>query len=254
MKVTFLGTGTSQGVPVISCPCKICTSSNPRDNRLRSAILIEDEGTNIVIDTGPDFRQQMLRAQVKHLDAIVFTHEHKDHLAGLDDIRAFNYFNKKRVDVYAHERVQAAIKREFPYIFDGNNYPGIPEIDLYDIRAGVNIQINNITLQPLEVMHYQLPVFGFRINNFVYITDANFIAPHVMREIKGVDHFVINALRREKHISHFTLDEALAVIEEVNPGRAYLTHISHQLGLHDDVAAELPKNVVPAYDGMIIEM
>ena len=251
MKVTFLGTGTSQGVPLIACPCDVCQSIDPHNKRLRTSILIEDKGKVIVIDTGPDFRAQMLREKVKQLDAVVFTHEHKDHTAGFDDIRAFNFIGKKKIDVYASARVQEAIKREYAYIFSDFKYPGIPEINLFLLRNEPTV-VHGIELLPIEVLHYKLPVFGFRIGDFTYITDANYISEAEKEKIKGSKVLVLNALRREPHVSHFTFDEALKVIEEIKPERAYLTHISHQLGLHADVSKELPDGVELAYDGLRI--
>lgn len=253
MKITFLGTGTSQGVPVIACKCAVCTSSNPKDNRLRSSILVQQDQTNIVIDSGPDFRQQMLRAGVTHIDGLVFTHEHKDHVAGMDDIRAFNYVNKRKVDVYATELVHTALKREFPYVFEDMKYPGVPEIDLHLIGKE-KFKVGEVELQPVEVLHYRLPVNGYRIGNFTYITDANFIPEETYRLIEGSEVLVINALRKEPHISHFTLNEALEVIQKVKPRQAFLTHISHQLGLNDEVNATLPSNVSCAYDGLEITL
>jgi phosphoribosyl 1,2-cyclic phosphate phosphodiesterase len=253
MKITFLGTGTSQGVPVIACPCEVCASQNPRDKRLRSSIMIEDGGKVIVIDSGPDFRQQMLRANVKQLDGLVFTHEHKDHIAGMDDIRAFNYVLKKNIDVYATEKVQEVMKREFPYVFDDFKYPGVPEINLHTI-CNKEFEVAGIKFLPVEVMHYRIPVFGFRIGDFTYITDANFISEEERKKIRGSKIIVLNALRREKHVSHYTLDEALEVLKDLKPEQGYLTHISHQLGLHDDVNHELPENIHCAYDGAIIEL
>lgn len=251
MKVTFLGTGTSQGVPLIACPCNVCQSIDPHNKRLRTSILIEDKGKVIVIDTGPDFRAQMLREKVKQLDAVVFTHEHKDHTAGFDDIRAFNFIEKKKIDVYASARVQEAIKREYAYIFSDFKYPGIPEINLFLLRNEPTI-VHGIELLPVEVLHYKLPVFGYRIGDFTYITDANYISEEEKEKIKGSKVLVLNALRREPHVSHFTFDEALKVIEEIKPERAYLTHISHQLGLHSEVSKELPDGVELAYDGLRI--
>lgn len=251
MKITFLGTGTSQGVPLIACPCNVCQSIDPHNKRLRTSILIEDKGKVIVIDTGPDFRAQMLREKVKQLDAVVFTHEHKDHTAGFDDIRAFNFISKKRIDVYASARVQEAIKREYAYIFSDFKYPGIPEINLFLLRNEPTL-IHGIELLPVEVLHYKLPVFGYRIGDFTYITDANYISDKEKEKIKGSKVLVLNALRREPHVSHFTFDEALKVIEEIKPERAYLTHISHQLGLHAEVSKELPEGVELAYDGLRI--
>lgn len=253
MKVTFLGTGTSQGVPVIACDCTVCTSVNPHDKRLRTAALIEHEGTTIVIDAGPDFRQQMLRAQVKKIDAILITHEHKDHLAGLDDVRAFNFINKTTVKVYAHERVQEEIKREYRYAFDGTNYPGLPQIELHDLNPFVDIQIGAIHITPIEVLHHQLPVLGFVVCNFAYVTDANFIGQRALDKLKDKEHLVLNALRKEKHISHFNLSEALEIIASLQPKNAYLTHLSHQMGLHSELQNILPARVYAAYDGMIIE-
>ena len=253
MKITFLGTGTSQGVPLIACNCKVCKSGDSKDNRLRTSILIEENDKTFVIDTGPDFRQQMLRAGVKNLDAVIFTHEHKDHTAGFDDIRAFNFMNKKKMDVYASARVQEAIRREFAYIFSDFKYPGIPEINLHLLENKLTV-IEGVDFLPIEVMHYKLPVFGFRINDFTYITDANYISDAEKEKIKGTKVLVLNALRREPHISHYTLKEAIELVEEINPERAYFTHISHQLGLHEDVQKELPANIELAYDGLKIEM
>ncbi|HWZ14238.1 MAG TPA: MBL fold metallo-hydrolase [Mucilaginibacter sp.] len=249
MTITFLGTGTSQGVPVIACNCEVCTSADPRDNRLRTSILIEAEERVIVIDSGPDFRYQMLRAHVQRLDAIVFTHEHKDHIAGLDDIRAFNYKQQAPIDVYADQRVQEALKREFHYIFDDYKYPGIPQLNLHTIRLEP-FNIGGIEFIPIEVMHYKLPVLGFRINDFTYITDAKSVSDEEREKIKGSKILVINALQKQYHISHFTLDEAIAFAEEMGAEKTYLTHISHRLGTHRAISAMLPPNIGLAYDGL----
>ncbi|HRG57757.1 MAG TPA: MBL fold metallo-hydrolase [Bacteroidia bacterium] len=253
MKITFLGTGTSQGVPLIACKCEVCVSANEKDKRLRSSILVETETTTIVIDTGPDFRQQMLREQVQKLDAVVFTHEHKDHIAGLDDVRAFNFIQQKHMDVYATSRVQAAIKREFAYIFAEEKYPGIPLVNLHQIDLKP-FKINDVELVPIEVLHYKMPVLGFRLADFTYITDAKSISNIEKEKIRGSKVLVLNALRREEHISHFTFEEAIALAQELKVERAYFTHISHQLGLHDEVSAELPSNIFLAYDGYKIEI
>lgn len=253
MKVTFLGTGTSQGVPVIACKCAVCTSSDPRDSRLRSSVMIENNGTTIVIDSGPDFRQQMLRAKVNHIDGLIFTHEHKDHIAGMDDIRAFNYIHNEKVNVYATVRVQEALQREFPYIFADFKYPGVPEIEMHTFDSTAFF-VGSLKIEPIEVLHYRLPVHGFRIGDFTYITDANAITNLELNKIRGSKIVVINALRREPHVSHFTLNEALEVIEKINPEKAYLTHISHQLGKHTDVNAELPFNVKCAFDELVLEL
>ena len=251
IKVTFLGTGTSQGVPLIACDCQVCTSSNHKDKRLRSSILVESSSTKIAIDSGPDFRQQLLRERIKMLDAVVFTHEHKDHIAGLDEVRAFNYVNRMRMPVYASNRVQQALKREFAYIFAEEKYPGIPEIDLFEIQDEA-LQIGTLKLEPINVLHYKLPVKGFKIKQFAYITDANFIPDEQKEKLYNLDVLVLNALRRETHISHFTFDEAIALVNELKPRKAYFTHISHQLGLHDEVNTELPNNIELAFDGLQI--
>jgi phosphoribosyl 1,2-cyclic phosphate phosphodiesterase len=253
MKVTFLGTGTSQGVPIIACQCNVCKSADKRDNRLRSSVLIESKNKTFVIDTGPDFRQQMLRADVKNLDAILFTHEHKDHTAGFDDIRAFNFIHQKKMEVYASERVQKAIKNEFAYIFSDFKYPGIPEINLHLIKNRP-FDLEGIQIIPIEVMHYKMPVFAFRIEDFTYITDANFISEKEKEKIKGSKVIVINALRKETHLSHYTFNEAIKLMEELKPEKAYFTHISHQLGLHAAVQNELPSFIELAYDGLRIEV
>ncbi len=247
MKITFLGTGTSQGVPVIACKCKVCKSSDEKDKRLRSSIMIETQGTTIVIDTGPDFRQQMLRENVEKLDAVIFTHEHKDHIAGLDDVRSFNYIQKKAMDVYALKRVNEALKREYAYAFAKDKYPGVPQLNLHNID-NKEFKINNVTIIPIKVMHISLPIFGYRIKDFTYITDASFISDEEKLKIKGSKILVVNALRKKKHFSHFCLSEALELIKEIKPEKAYLTHVSHQMGLTKDIKKELPANVALAYD------
>lgn len=253
IKFTFLGTGTSQGVPIIGCQCPVCRSTDLHDKRLRTSLLIESDTTTVVIDSGPDFRQQLLRADVRKLDGLVFTHSHKDHLAGMDDIRAFNYLQGKAVDVFATEFTQQVIKKEFEYIFSNVNYPGIPELTLHTISKSETFQIGDLVFTPIEVMHYKMPVLGFRINDFTYITDANFINEEEISKILGTKILVLNALRKETHISHFTLEEAIQLASEINPDETYFTHISHQLGFHEEVNAELPNRMQLAYDTLAIE-
>lgn len=249
MKITFLGTGTSQGVPVIACDCETCHSVDNHDKRLRTSILIEKDETTLVIDAGPDFRQQMLRENVKHLDAIILTHEHKDHIAGMDDVRAFNYRSQDAIDVFAEERVQKAIKKEYSYVFAEFQYPGIPKMRLNQI-TDYGFTAKGIALTPLRVFHYRLPVYGFRIDNFAYITDANYVPEETKEKLFGIKYLVINALRKEKHISHFSLREAISLINEISPRKSLITHISHQMGLHEEVSAELPPGIRLAYDGL----
>jgi len=250
MKITFLGTGTSQGVPVIGCNCKVCQSEDEKDKRLRVSVLLETKDKTIVIDSGPDFRQQLLRENVQKLDAVVFTHEHKDHTAGLDDVRAFNYKQKKPMEVYAHSRVQESLKLEFSYIFAENKYPGVPEVKLINIGKETTFNIGSLCFNPIEVYHYKLPVLGFRIGEFTYITDAKTIKEEEKQKFKNTEVLVINALRREEHISHLNLKQALNLIEEINPKKAYLTHISHLFDTHENIQKELPKNVFVAHDGL----
>jgi phosphoribosyl 1,2-cyclic phosphate phosphodiesterase len=252
LKVTFLGTGTSQGVPVIACGCEVCKSHNPKDKRLRTSLLIETESTTVVIDSGPDFRQQMLRNDVKKLDAIIYTHSHKDHLAGLDDVRAFNHFQQQATEIYATPFTQQMIKQEFSYIFDRKDYPGIPQVNLNTIDKNTPFQIGDIIFAPIELLHFKMPVLGFRFNDFTYITDANFISDEEKQKIRGTKYLVLNALRRETHISHFTLNEAIALSAELTPNHTYFTHISHQLGLHDEVQKELPPAINLAFDMLSI--
>lgn len=253
MKITFLGTGTSHGIPVIGCDCIVCTSNNIKDNRLRSSIMVEAKGKTIVVDTGPDFRQQMLRENVKRLDAVIFTHEHKDHTAGLDDTRSFNFWQDEALPVYATERVQKNLMKSFDYIFSGTKYPGIPQVDFHTIALEPFV-VEDIEVTPIEVLHYRLPVLGFRFGNFTYITDANFISDEEKEKIYGTEVLVLNALRIDKHISHFSLEEAIAMVKELNPGVTYFTHISHQLGLHDEVENQLPENIHLAYDGLKLDL
>lgn len=249
MEVVILGSGTSQGVPVIACDCSVCTSVDPKDNRLRCAVLVSYNGKNFVIDAGPDFRQQMLREKVKTLEAVVFTHEHKDHIAGLDDVRAFNYIEDRDMDVWCTKAVEKALKREYHYAFAEDKYPGIPQLKLRNFE-NQSFELQGKQWIPVEVMHYQMPVKGFRIDNFVYITDAKTITDEEMEKLKGVEVLIINALRIEPHISHFNLEEALDFIAQVQPKKAYLTHISHLFGTQAEIEAMLPENVGVAYDGM----
>ena len=249
MKVIFLGTGTSQGVPVISCKCDVCISVDYRDNRLRSSIFVEMNGIHIVVDTGPDFRQQMLRERIDKVDAILFTHAHKDHTAGMDDIRSYNFSQKKDMPIYARKEVQKQLKQEFSYIFSTSTYPGIPKVELITLN-GNPFEVREQTVVPIAVMHHQLPVYGFRFGDFTYITDANFISEGEKEKIKGSKVIVLNALQKEDHISHFTLDEAVEVMQELHPEKGYFTHISHRLGLHMDVSKELPDNIELAWDGL----
>ncbi|MBX2932885.1 MAG: MBL fold metallo-hydrolase [Ferruginibacter sp.] len=252
LKITFLGTGTSSGVPMIACPCDVCSSADKKDKRLRSSILVQSATTTFVVDTTPDFRYQMLRAGVKKLDAVLFTHPHKDHIAGLDDVRAFNYFQQKPMDVYANSLTEEAIKREFAYAFSDKKYPGIPSLNLITIDEN-SFYIGDIPVTPVLVWHLKMPVLGFRFGNFTYITDANRIDEEEKEKIKGSEAMVLNALRKEKHISHFTLDEAIALVNELAVPRAYFTHISHQLGKHLHVNAILPKGIELAWDGLELQ-
>lgn len=253
MKITFLGTGTSQGVPVIACECNVCRSIDPHDKRLRTSILVELNDKVFVVDTGPDFRQQMLRTKTKQLDAVLFTHEHKDHIAGLDDVRAFNFVQKRSMNVYAEPPVQTALRRDFYYAFADEKYPGVPQIELHTIGTEP-FEAEGIPIIPIRVMHYKMPVLGFRFGDFTYITDANFISEEEKEKVRGSKVLVLNALRREDHISHFTLQQALDLIFELKPEKSYLTHISHRLGRHQDIGLELPDNVELAYDGLELNL
>lgn len=253
MKITLLGTGTSQGVPVIGCTCEVCRSVDYRDKRLRVSVHLEIDGKSIIIDSGPDFRQQVLRERIKTLDALVFTHEHKDHTSGLDDIRAYNFMQRKDMPLYGEERVLEQLKREFAYIFADSRYPGIPQVQLYPI-TNEPFEIEGITITPIRVMHYKLPVFGFRVGDFSYITDVNYISAEEMEKVRGSKVIVLDALRPEPHISHYSLAEAVQVLEELRPEKAYLTHISHLMGLHREVDEKLPDFVRLGYDGLRIEL
>jgi phosphoribosyl 1,2-cyclic phosphate phosphodiesterase len=253
LKITFLGTGTSQGVPVIGCNCEVCRSVDYRDKRLRVSIHLQIDGKSIIIDSGPDFRQQVLRERIKKLDAIVFTHEHKDHTAGLDDIRAYNFLQHKDIPLYGEERVLEQLKREFSYIFADFKYPGIPQVQLHPVSEEP-FAVEGIRFTPIRVKHYKLPVLGFRIGDFTYITDANYIAPEEIEKIRGSKVIVLNALRKDHHISHFSLQEAIELLEGLQPEKAYLTHISHLMGSHREVEPELPDFIRLAYDGLQIEI
>jgi len=253
MKLTFLGTGTSQGIPVIACECAVCVSLDEKDKRLRTSVMISLNNENYVIDTGPDFRQQMLREKVSNLRAVLFTHEHKDHVAGMDDVRAFNFKHQKDMDVYCDLNVQKALYREYPYVFSENRYPGVPKVKLHQISKDNSFTINNNVFIPIEVLHYKLPVLGFRVKDLSYITDAKTISDVELAKVMGSKVLVVNALRIKEHISHFNLSEALAIIALVKPKTAYLTHLSHLMGTHEDTLKKLPDNVFVAYDGLVVD-
>jgi phosphoribosyl 1,2-cyclic phosphate phosphodiesterase len=251
LKITFLGTGTSSGVPMIGCNCEVCTSTDKKDNRLRSSIMVESATTKLVVDTGPDFRYQMLRENVKHLDAILFTHPHKDHLAGLDDIRAFNFFSKKPMNIYADSLTEEALRRDFYYVFADNKYPGIPDLHLNTI-AQEPFVVGDIPVVPILVWHLKMPVLGFRFGKFTYITDANRIDEPEKEKIRGSEAVVLNALRKQKHISHFSLGEAIDMVHELKIPLGYFTHLSHQMGKHALIEEELPDGIHLAYDRLIL--
>jgi len=251
LKITFLGTGTSQGVPVIGCECEVCRSLDYRDKRLRSSVHIQAGNQSLIIDTGPDFRQQMLRENIKHLDAVLFTHAHKDHIAGLDDVRAYNFLQQSDMPLYGRQEALEQIKVEFYYAFEKDKYPGIPQLRLHEISEE-SFSINGIAVTPLPVMHMKLPVLGFRIGNFSYITDANFISDATYEKLKGTEILVLNALQKEKHLSHFNLEEALNEVKKIGAAKTYFTHISHKLGKHKIIEKELPESVALAYDGLTI--
>jgi len=251
--VTFLGTGTSQGIPVIACQCNVCQSLDYRDKRLRTSVHIEINGQSFVIDTGPDFRQQMLLAKITKLDAVLYTHEHKDHTAGMDDIRSFNFKQKKDMPLYARKQVLNQLKQEFAYVFSNSKYPGVPQVELHEI-TNKPFKVAGIAIEPIDTMHYKLPVFGFRIEDFVYVTDTNYISEPELDKMRNAEVLVLNALHQSPHISHYNLKEALEVIDQVQPKQAYLVHMSHQMGLHSDIEAILPDNVSFAYDGLKVKL
>jgi phosphoribosyl 1,2-cyclic phosphate phosphodiesterase len=250
MNITILGTGTSSGVPVLTCQCDVCKSTNPKDSRLRVSVLIQTDGLDIVIDSGPDFRQQILKTNLKKLDALLFTHEHKDHTAGLDDVRPFNYIaGKKYLNIYARETVLNQLKREFHYAFLEQSYPGVPLLNT-NLIENKPFSIQGLEIIPIEVLHHKLPVFGFRIKDFCYITDVNYISEKELEKAKGAKILVLDALHRTPHISHFTLEQAIEVAKEIGAEKTYFTHISHHMGLHDSVNKELPAGMELAYDGL----
>lgn len=251
MEITFLGTGTSQGIPIIGSDHPVCLSEDSRDKRLRVSILVEWDNYTYVVDCGPDFRQQMLANQVSKIDGILFTHEHNDHIIGLDDVRPF-YFKQGDISVYAHPRVIKALEKRFDYVFETvNKYPGTPSLKINEINDNP-FTIGNLEVIPVNVWHHKLQVYAFRFGDFAYVTDAKTIEEEELEKLKGVKVLTVNALRKEPHLSHFNLEEALDFIKKVNPERAYLTHISHLLGFHEEVEKELPENVFLAYDNLKI--
>lgn len=279
-KLTFLGTGTSQGVPMIGCGCDVCRSMDPRDKRLRASVLVEYEGLRILVDAGPDFRQQMLRAGVSHLDAILLTHNHKDHTGGLDDIRAFNYLEKRATEIYCEKYVEDALRMEYSYAFAEKKYPGAPEWHVHNIDenpfmihaggpyevlvwehgkgyirsvAGSDDPVKSVEIIPIRGMHYKLPVLGFRFGNIAYCTDMNYIPEEEFEKLQGLDHFIINCVKYGKHMSHYSIEEAVEVANKVGARQTWLTHLSHQLPPHATLAASLPPHIQPAHDGLVLD-
>ena len=279
-KLTFLGSGTSQGVPMIGCGCDVCRSSDPRDKRLRASVLVEYEGLKILVDAGPDFRQQMLREDISHLDAILLTHNHKDHTGGLDDIRAFNYLERRATEIYCEKNVEDSLRLEYAYAFAEKKYPGAPEWHVNNIddkpftiksggpcevltwesgkgnihtTAGTDEPVRQVEIIPIRGMHYKLPVLGYRFGNIAYCTDMNHIPEDEFSKLQGLDHFIINCVKSGKHISHFSIEEAVEVARKVGAGHSWLTHLSHQLPCHKELTDTLPEGILPAYDGLVLE-
>lgn len=248
-KLTFLGTGTSQGVPMIGCNCNVCQSSDPRDKRLRSSAFVEYEGLKFLIDAGLDFRQQMLRENISHVDAILLTHNHKDHTGGLDDIRAFNYMEKKPVQIYCEKYVEDALRMEYSYAFAENKYPGAPDwnVNIIDDKP---FSINGVEIIPIRGKHFKLQVLGYRFGDIAYCTDMNYIPEEEFKKLQGLEHFIINCVRYKRHLSHFSLEEAVAIAQKVGAKHSWLTHLSHQLHKHEILVDELPEDILPAFDGL----
>ena len=251
-RLTFLGTGTSQGVPMIGCGCEVCKSTDPRDKRLRASVLVEHEGQKILVDAGPDFRYQMLRAGICSLDAILLTHNHKDHTGGLDDIRAFNYHEKKATQIYCEKYVEDSLRQEYSYAFAEVKYPGAPEWNVHIIDEKP-FSINGVEIIPIRGKHFKLPVLGYRFGNIAYCTDMNHISEEEYSKLQGLDHFIINCVRRGRHISHYSLEQAIEVAGKVGAEHSWLTHLSHQLPSYEDLIKELPEGILPAFDGLAIE-
>lgn len=251
-RLTFLGTGTSQGVPMIGCGCEVCKSQDPRDKRLRASVLVEHEGLRVLVDAGPDFRYQMLRAGVSSLDAILLTHNHKDHTGGLDDIRAFNYHEKRATQIYCEKYVEESLRKEYSYAFEEIKYPGAPEWDVHIIDENP-FTIKGVEITPIRGRHFKLPVLGYRFGNIAYCTDMNHIPEEEYYKLQGLDHFIINCVRRGRHISHYSLEQAIEVAEKVGAKHSWLTHLSHQLPCHEELTKELPEGILPAFDGLVIE-
>ena len=251
-KIVFLGTGTSQGVPVIGCQCEVCRSPDFRDHRLRTSIALEGKKSRVVVDTGPDFREQMLREGMDYLDGVVYTHEHKDHLAGMDDVRPFNFLQKQPIVLRASERVEAALRRDFYYAFDDHRHGGVPHVQIERVCDFEGFEMGEMTWEQLPVMHGTLPIHGYRVDNVAYITDANMIPGPTLNRLAGLDILIVNALRHDVHYSHFSLSEALEVASKVAANKTYLTHVSHLMGKHETVQLELPEGVSLAYDGLVL--
>ena len=251
-RLTFLGTGTSQGVPMIGCSCEVCKSTDPHDNRLRASVFVEYEGQRILVDAGPDFRQQLLRENISSVDAILLTHNHKDHTGGLDDIRAFNYFEKRATDIYCEKYVEQSLRQEYSYAFAEVKYPGAPDWNVHTIDENP-FCVNGVKIIPIRGKHYKLPVLGYRFGRLAYCTDMNHIADEEFEKLRGLDHFIINCVRRGRHISHYSLEGALEVAQKVGARHTWLTHLSHQIPKYEDLMRELPEGVKPAYDGLKLD-